>query len=239
MVSVVIPVYNSSKTILDCLESIFNQTYQDFEVILVDDGSTDCLAYKLRIAECCWPKRVKVVHQKNQGAPSARNHGARLAKGEYLLFCDADICVLPDMFKKLLQALQHNPKASYAYSSFKFGWKAFKLWPFSAHRLKRMPYIHTSALIRTRDFTGFDESLKKFQDWDLWLTMLEHEHTGVWVDQILFHIMSTHGTMSTWLPSFFYKMPWHWFGIYPRAFSQYRTAANIIKTKHHLQGVEV
>ena len=146
----------------------------------------------------------------------------------------------------MVRALEKHPEASYAYSSFKFGWKKFKLWPFDAEKLREIPYIHTTSLIRYSAIVGlspkearakplgpFDESIKRLQDWDLWLTMLEQGHIGIWIPEVLFHVISTKGTMSSWLPSFAYKIP-KWLGIQPKAVARYNEAVARIKEKHNL-----
>ncbi len=245
MISIVIPAYNAEKTIARCLESIFKQSYQDYEVMVVNDGSTDATEKVVldftRTVKEKYPsseaqRNREVLHlimQENRGAQAARNRGARTAKGEYLLFCDADIVLRRDCLEKMMCALADHSEASYAYSSFKFGWKKFKLWPFDTKRLRRMPYIHTTSLIRAAHFPGFDESVRRLQDWDLWLTMLEQGHIGVWVPEVLFKVISMKGTMSQWLPSFAYKIP-KWLGIQPKAVARYNEAVARIKAKHKL-----
>lgn len=240
MISVIIPAYNARKTIDRCLRSLWGQTYRNFEVIIVDDGSTDAtwaLLNSLKNQESRIrnhgfnPNSLILVHNSvNQGAPAARNRGAKDAKGEYLIFCDADIEMKPDCLEKMRHILEVHPKAAYTYSSFKFGWKAFDNLPFDPERLRRMPYIHTTSLIRRECFPGWDESVKRLQDWDLWLTMLEKGHTGYWISKILFRVVSTKGTMSAWLPSFVYRLSWKL-----PAVRRYEAAVARIKEKHHLE----
>lgn len=229
MISVIIPAYNARVTIERCLRSLSGQTYRDFEVIVVNDGSNDGTRGKLETANRAWGERIHIVHQQNQGAPAARNRGAKEAKGEYIIFCDADIEMKPDCLEKMLHILEVHPKAAYTYSSFKFGWKAFDKLPFDPERLRKMPYIHTTSLIRRECFPGWDERVRRLQDWDLWLTMLEKGHEGYWIPKILFRIVSTEGTMSTWLPSFVYRLPWKL-----PAVRRYEAAAARIKQKHNL-----
>lgn len=88
-VSIIIPVYNCEKYILECLDSVCEQTLQDIEVICVDDGSTD-QSYCMIQEYCKSDNRVNVVKQRNQGAGSARNLGLQLATGKYVAFLDAD-----------------------------------------------------------------------------------------------------------------------------------------------------
>ncbi|MFA6919038.1 MAG: glycosyltransferase family A protein [Patescibacteria group bacterium] len=235
-ISIIIPAYNCASTIDKCLKSVFDQTFQDFEVIVINDGSKDGLNEVIKSwlnpPQPSLSQRegvIRYISQENQGAPMARNNGFAESTGEYVIFLDADIIMKPSMLAKLLKKSEETPDASYAYSSFMWGWKKFKLWPFNAEKLKQIPYIHTSALIKREDFPGFDSKLKKFQDWDLWLTMLEQGHMGIWVDEVLFRITSS-GTMSSWLPSFVYKLPF----IKTKNKDKYEKAMEIIKEKHNL-----
>ena len=95
LVSIIIPVYNIEKYVQACLESVAAQTYTDFEVIIVDDGSTDSSG-KICDAFCMQDKRFRVVHQDNQGAGMARNTGIRHSSGHYIMFVDGDDILLPD-----------------------------------------------------------------------------------------------------------------------------------------------
>ena len=85
---------------------------------------------------------------------------------------------------------------------------------------------------------GWDESLKKFQDWDLWLTMLEQNHKGKWISEVLF-TAQTGGTMSNWLPSFIYKIPWDKIGWKPKTVKKYEEAKEIIRKKHGLSSTQL
>jgi len=225
MISIIIPAYNAANTIQECLNSVFNQTYKDIEVIVVNDGSTDDLA--LALTNC--QHQLTILHQDNQGAPAARNYGFSVSHGEYLLFLDADIIMKSDMLAKMLSALERDKSAAFAYSSFHWGWKKFKLFPFDLGRLKKMPYIHTSSLIRREAFPKFDESLKKFQDWDLFLTIAERGGQGVWIPEALFRVKAK-GTMSSWLPKIAYTLPW----LKLKSKDKYDEGMEIIKKKHNL-----
>lgn len=230
MISVIIPCYQDSKAIGPCLKSIFGQSRKDVEVIIVDDGSTD----DLRRALSAWEGRVKMISQENRGGNAARNRGFDASSGEFVMFCDADMRLRPDALDSLAAALEAHPEASYAYSSFRFGWKAFRCGPFDAERLRAMNYISTASLIRRAHFPRFDESLRRFQDWDLWLTMLEQGGTGVWVPETLFQAEVKQGNISAWLPSFVYRLPWKIFGWRPKRVERYEDAADIVRKKHGL-----
>lgn len=232
MISIIIPVYNGVKTLINTVKSIEKQTWRNFEVIIVNDGSTD---NTLKIFEN-FSEKVKLennyyfFNQENKGAPAARNRGLRDAQGKYLFFCDDDAILRSDALEKMRQTLEADDSIAYAYSSFYWGKKIFKLWPFEADRLKKMPYIHTMSLIRKKDFplSAWDESIKKLQDWDLWLTMLENGHHGGFINDPLFKIKPG-GGISSWLPSFAYKS----FPFLP-VVKKYQKAVEVIKKKHNL-----
>ena len=107
LLSVVTPVYNMSEYLDHCLSTVLNQTFTDFEVLLVDDGSTDqspamCDKYAQT------DKRIRVFHKKNGGIASARNCGIENAKGEYIVFVDSDDYIHPGMFEYLINAAENE-----------------------------------------------------------------------------------------------------------------------------------
>lgn len=99
-VSIVVPVYNKELYILDCLESIVSQTLQDWECILVDDGSTDKSVSIIRDFVSSHPQNWSIICKENEGPSAARNVGIMSARGEYLAFLDADDMWLPDKLAK-------------------------------------------------------------------------------------------------------------------------------------------
>ena len=101
--SIIIPVYNVEDYIKECLDSIKHQTYKDYEVIVVNDGTKD---KSMKIVKK-YP--VTVINQENQGLSAARNTGVRQATGEYLLFLDSDDYLEKDTLKKINQALENDP----------------------------------------------------------------------------------------------------------------------------------
>lgn len=223
MISVIIPIYGRLHLLQTTLNSLLHQTNQNFEVVIVDDGNDQ----PIQLKRYHTPLKTKLLRQKHTGANVARNFGAKAATGNFLLFLDADIILTPEALESFQQTLEAHPEASYVYSSFKFGFKTFKLWPFNAEKLRQMPYIHTASLIRREHFSDFDPNIKRLQDWDLWLAMLEAGKWGVWINRILFRV-KTGGTMSGWLPSLLYQ--WSFLP----SVKKYQAAVKIIKEKHHL-----
>lgn len=109
-ISIIVPVYNVEKYLYRCIESILAQTFSDFELLLIDDGSYDssgeiCEEYALS------DKRIKVLHLTNGGVSNARNTGIKLAKGKYLMFCDSDDYVEADWCKNLYEYSIKDSKA--------------------------------------------------------------------------------------------------------------------------------
>src|SRR6056297_1469164 len=211
MISVIIPVFNSSTELKNCLDSLLKQTEKDLEIILINDGSEDrkkLLRIIKEFKEKFKTKKIpfKFFEQSNKGAPAARNLGFKHSRGEYVIFCDADVILKPEALKKMKKKIKDTPGISYVYSSFYWGKKFFSLGPFREEKLKKEPFIHSTSLIKRKDFPseGWDEKIKKFQDWDLWLTMLEKGKRGLWINKNLFKVQTGKGTMSNWLPSFPY-----------------------------------
>ncbi len=106
--SVLIPVYNTEKYLEECLQSVLNQTYQDFEIVIVDDGSTDnsgliCDRYQEQ-----YPNQVKVIHQENQGQLVSRCNAIQAAQGEYIIFADADDLLVENALEIVNEQLTTN-----------------------------------------------------------------------------------------------------------------------------------
>lgn len=100
-ISVIVPVYNTVQYLEKCIESILHQKQWIYEIILVDDGSTDGSAAICDEYQSKWPTLIHVVHQQNQGAAAARNRGLELARGEILSFVDSDDYLEHDMYERL------------------------------------------------------------------------------------------------------------------------------------------
>lgn len=107
-VSVIVPVYNVEKYLEECLDSVLNQTFRDYEVICVNDGSTDSSAEILNDYATKYP-RIRIINQENQGLSMARNNGVDAAKGEYIYFLDSDDFIHPQLLElTYAKAKQHN-----------------------------------------------------------------------------------------------------------------------------------
>lgn len=109
-ISIIVPVYNTEQYISRCIESILNQTFKDFELILIDDGSRD------RSGEICdeyakKDNRIRVFHNNNQGVSATRNYGINISKGKYLMFCDSDDWVADNWCEELYNTILEYPNS--------------------------------------------------------------------------------------------------------------------------------
>ena len=229
-ISVIIPVYNHAHTLVRSLRTLEQQTVSAKEVIIVNDGSTD--NFEEVVKKLKSSLKIQILKQVNKGANAARNFGLKFATGEYVIFWDADTVAKPDMLRKMLDAIEGNLGVSYAYSQYRFGWKKMRSHDFDPALLKKINYIDGTSLVRRSDLPvgGCDANLKRFQDWDLWLTMLENKKTGIFVPEVLYKkITWGRKGISSWLPSFFYRLPWK-----TKDVKDYEEAKGIIFMKHKL-----
>lgn len=157
------------------LRSLEEQSFKDFEVTIVRDVEA-------------------------KGAPWARNKGFDLIKdkdSEFVLFSDNDLRWYPNSLQLLVETLDKHPEASYAYGAIRLDENVFCNREFNAASLKQGNYIHTSSLIRMKDFPRYDEDVKRLQDWDLWLNMLiNHGKVGIYCGQEIFETHQRSGGIS-------------------------------------------
>ncbi len=185
LISVIIPAYNSEKTIGDTIESVLNQTFSDFELIVINDGSKD---RTLEIVSNIQDPRIKVFSYPNAGVCVSRNRGFQIATGKYVSFLDADDLWTPDKLEAQLKALESNPQAAVAYSwtsrideSGQFLYEG--IHPnFSGDvyaNLIAQNFLDGNPLILSEAFKavgGYDESFTHCEDWDMYLRLAERYH---------------------------------------------------------------
>ncbi len=238
LISVIVPVYNHAHTLRHCLRTVLNQTYPTLEVVVVNDGSTDGfekvvdnIKKDFNVLNIKYKRVLIFINQENKGSSAARNIGFANSHGQYVIFFDADTIARPDMLEQMKRGLDKHPEASYVYSQFRFGWKKIKSHPFDFYLLRQTNFIDTTTLLRRADFSGFDENLKRFQDWDLWLTLLEKSKIGYFIPRVLFKkIVSGRTGISSWFPKIFFKLPWK-----TKRVQKYEQARAVIYKKHGLK----
>ncbi len=231
LISIIIPLYRQEKELALALQSIGRQSYRPIEVIVVDDNEVKNDQLGMKNIAFSFP--LIFLQPSHSGAPGARNSGFQESKGAYVIFWDADVVGEPGMIEKMVNELEKNASASFVYCNFYFGWKKMRGQSFDLSELRKKNYIMTTSLIRREHFPLFDESLKRFQDWDLWLTLAEQGEKGIWIDEYLFRVKPG-GTMSTWLPSFAYQKPWKWIPGFRRRVKEYEKDRAVIVHKREV-----
>jgi glycosyltransferase involved in cell wall biosynthesis len=187
MVTVVIPAYNRAATVGRAIESVLNQTHQDFEIVVVDDGSTDTTASV--VAAITDPRITLIRHERNLGGGAARNTGYRAGSAPFVAFLDSDDEWLPTKLERQLEVFERaNARLGLVYTGtdriFPDG-TAKRYMPPRHEDLARVLLTEnvigeTSVGMVRRSaldvITGFDESLPAAQDMDLWLRLCERFH---------------------------------------------------------------
>ncbi len=177
-ISIVVSCYNLAGFLGETLESVARQSWQDWECIIVNDGSTDATG---RLAKG-WTnrdKRFKYHYQENKGLPDARNAGIQRALGTYILPLDADDLLDKSFLAKAHAIISRNSHIKIVYSNTELFGAESGLWnePFSMKELLRRNLIPASAMFRKSDWRscgGYSTTMKGgFEDWDFWLSLLE------------------------------------------------------------------
>jgi len=216
LVSVVIPAFNSEKYISECIDSVLNQTYQNLEIIIIDDGSTD---NTVNIVSGYNNDKIRLLHQKNSGSGAARNHGIQQASGKWIAFIDADDIWLPE---KLEKQLKNCSDKSWSHTDLFFHGGIYpkhtrtteltsKHSGFILRNLLVENSIGTSSVIIKKEvleeFGGFNTDLRALQDWDLWLRVAE-KYPICYIDEALVyyrvHSKSTSRNVRKTLPYHLY-----------------------------------
>lgn len=178
MVSVIIPTYNRAWIVKESILSVLAQTFQDYELIVVDDGSTDHTHAILDELQ----DRIEVIHQKNSGVSAARNHGVAAAKGKLIAFLDSDDLWMPGKLAIQTEFFASNPDIRICQTD--------EIWIRNGCRINPKKYhkkpsgeiflpslalclVSPSAVMMEKDFFtlmgGFDETLPACEDYDFWL----------------------------------------------------------------------
>lgn len=184
-ISVVIPCFNQGKYIAECLESVLSQTFNDYEIIIVNDGSTD---NSLDIIEKYRGKHknIRLINQSNKGVVAAKNCAIDNATGTYIYPLDADDRISPDCFEKVYRAISEHKGDIITSRVFKFGEENDELIlppPTRCHMAVGNCLVNSS-LFKKTDFIevgGYDDNfLLGLEDYDLWLNMIFHKKLKVY-----------------------------------------------------------
>jgi len=181
-VSVIIPTYNRAKFLEEAINSVLNQTYKDFEIIVVDDGSTDNTKEIIRKFG-----EIIYIYQKNKGVSSARNKGIKMSRGEYIAFLDSDDLWLKRKLEKQMKIFEKYPENKICHTNeiwirdgkrINQGKRHQKYGGYIFDKVLPLCIISPSSVVIKREVFEkvglFDERLKVCEDYDMWLRICAH-----------------------------------------------------------------
>lgn len=191
LVSVVTACYNDAHFIHLPIDSVLNQPYENFEMIIVNDGSTD--PETLQILENVKHPKIKIIHQKNKGLPGARNTGIRAAKGEYILPLDADDKITPICLTQSVEVLNSMSDIAMVYGNYRVFGDEDRFVPtgkFNTYRILFANYPTVCSMFRRSAWEGvggYTESMTGgCEDWEFWIKLIENGWRMEKVEEILF-----------------------------------------------------
>ena len=212
-VSIVMPAYNVAPYIRETLESVFAQTFTNYEIIIVNDGSPDTEDFEQALEP--FKARVHYFKQENRGAGAARNAGLRAARGEYIAFLDADDLWLPNYLEEQFRFINEHDCDLVCANAMNFGDSVFAGRTYMEFLMPKAPAtgwitflglvsaeqsLNTSGVVARRepifDVGLFDESLRNSQDFDLWLRLVHRGARAAYHDRPLLRIRWHEGSLS-------------------------------------------
>lgn len=200
-VSAVIPCFNHGEFLAEAAGSVISLARCDIELIVVDDGSTD--ERTLREMDVLRKRGIQVIRQENKGLAAARNAAIAVCSGEYILPLDADNRVRPTYFECAVRILDQNPKVGVVYGDAQYMGERTGVWhvgPFERERLLEWNFIDACAVYRRTVWEqngGYDGTMpvQGLEDWDFWLSTMEHGWEFAYVPEVLFDYRVASGSM--------------------------------------------
>jgi len=194
LISVIIPCYNHGHYLPEAVESILAQTFQNIEIIVVNDGSTDQNTISV-LKNFSRPKTRVVNHEKNLGLPAARNTGIRLARGKYICCLDADDKLHPTYLEKALLLMESNTAINFVYSWTQVFGSEKRVWytpQFDPAELIYHNQLNSPAVFRRLDWEkvgGFREEMRLgYEDWEFWIRLARQGYRGYRIPEKLIFV---------------------------------------------------
>ncbi|GGG53152.1 glycosyltransferase family 2 protein [Bizionia arctica] len=202
ILSIIIPCFNSEATLEATLYSVLNQNYNDWEAIIVNDGSPD----NLETIALNWTKkdeRFKYYKKNNGGLGSARNFGIEKATGSYILPLDSDNKVRPEFAKEAVAIMDAQKEVGVVYGNSMYFGEKDGLWnvgAFDEYKILRSNYIDACAVVRKSLFDsigGYEEDLphQGHEDWDFWLSVMKTEYRFHYLKEVTFDYRVSNNSM--------------------------------------------
>ena len=190
LVSVVIPCYNYGRYITEAVDSVLASTYQNLEIIILDDGPTD--PFTIDLLKNLKKPKTRVIFQANAGLAVARNNGIKEAQGEFILPLDADDKIDPTYIEKAIYVLQKNPLCALTYGYVQVFGAADLTWytgEYDLRRLKRENIIPSCTFFRRKAWEkvgGYEKDRHQYDDWTYWLKLGSYGFYGKLIPEVLF-----------------------------------------------------
>lgn len=202
-ISIIVPCYNQGNYLAETLKSIVDQTFTNWECIIVNDGSTDSTK-EIANSFCVKDTRFHYIEQNNQGLANARNNGIKASMGEYILPLDADDLIDPTYTEKALNHFQEHPETSIVYCRARLFGAVNQDWDLPQYNYKSFIWLNCifcSAVFKRTDYDktiGYNPNMKYgFEDWDLWLSILTKDSIVYQIDEPLFFYRKKNESMTT------------------------------------------
>lgn len=203
-VCVVIPCYNQGKYLKEAVDSVLASSFENIEIIVVNDGSTE----DLDIINNFYAPKTKIIHQTNQGVCVARNNGVKASSAKYILQLDADDKIHPNYIEKAVNVLDSNEKIGIAYCKAKYFGKENKDWDLTEYSFPECLWVNrifNSAMYRKSDWEkagGYKPQMEYGnEDWEFWLTLIENGAEVYRIPEVLFYYRSCENSRSKLLAS--------------------------------------
>lgn len=178
LISIIVPCYNQAQYLSECLQSVLNQTYTNWECIIVNDGSLDNTE-EIALSWTERDSRIKYIKKENGGVSAARNTGIKQAQGEWILPLDGDDKIAEEYLEQAYKIILSHPNVGLIYANAEFFGEKNESWnlmPYSYQTLLRSNIIYCSALYKKADWTkteGYDTSMKHgWEDWEFWINLI-------------------------------------------------------------------
>jgi glycosyltransferase involved in cell wall biosynthesis len=206
-ISVVIPCYNHGKFLRDAVDSVLRSDFKEYEIIIVNDGSTD--PHTLRVFRDLGRRfsdnhTVTILHQENLGLSSARNAGIHKAAGAYILPLDADNKIRPHYLRKAVEVLDQNSDIGIVYSYANLFGEKKGVWTFpvfDARKLLIENFVEACSVFRKRvweECNGYDPAMViGYEDWDFWICAMEKGWKFHLIQEVLFDYRVRNNSMAS------------------------------------------
>ena len=235
-VSVVIPCYNQGEYIQEAIESVFKHTYTNFEIIVIDDGSTDGKTIDI-LDRLSYPKTT-LIRTENRGLPSARNTGISESRGEYILPLDSDDRIAGSYLEKGVKILESNRDAGIVYCKAALFGAVNQPWDLPDFDMKLMlekNIIFATALFRRVDWEtvgGYKKDMiYGYEDYDFWLSILELGRKVYCIPETLFYYRKYNKKKSMFDKVDYNKRKYSFDKIYERHYKLYQNHVDVLFRK--------